>query len=96
MHNKSELNTANVRCIVIQVFALPDMQLVFDHCPVTEGLQTLSGDPDAEALVDKDPIEEDGQGDGDPESVTARPVVVEMRMESFSQAAEQTQDDKQR
>ena len=80
----------------MQVFALPNMELVFDHCPVTEGLETLSGDPDSEALVKKDPVEEDGQGDGDPEVSCARPVVVEMRMESFSQAAEKMQDDQAR
>lgn len=59
------------------------MELVFDHCPVTEGGQCLSGDPHAESEIPKDGAEEDGQGDGDPEFFSARPVVVEVKMESF-------------
>ena len=75
-------------CIMMQVFSLPDMELVFDHKPVTEGSVMLSGDPETEAAVPKDPMEEDGTGDGDADFVSTRPVVVEVRMESFASASE--------
>lgn len=75
------------------MFALPSMELVFDHSPVTEGTQSLSGDPEAESGIPKHPAEESGQGDGDAEFFSARPVVVELRMESFARSSEATDDE---
>ena len=60
------------------------MELVFDHSPITEGSTALSGDPFAEATVAKDPGEEDGQGDGDADLSSTRPIVIEVKMESFA------------
>ena len=83
--------TTNV--ILLQIFALPEMQLVFDHCPVTEGSRVLSGDPIVEANIAKDPLEEDGQGDGDADLFSTRPIVIEVRMESFVSSDDIIYDD---
>lgn len=69
------------------------MELIFDHSPVTEGLATLSGDPGAELVLPSGSAEQTAQGEMEAESFSARPVVVELRMECFAHASEKLEGD---
>ena len=73
----------------LQIHALPNMELVFDHSPIAEGLATLSGDPETEPPLEGDPGSDAAEQENDTETFSARPVVVEMRMECFAHAQEQ-------
>ena len=80
--------------LALQIYALPSMELVFDHSPVTEGLATLTGDPGTENPISDNATEEEKE-DTD-EAYSARPVVVETRMECFAQSSEKMQADEDR
>lgn len=70
------------------------MELVFDHSPITEGLSTLSGEPEADVHASQDSPEQAGQAEE--AFFTARPVVVELKMECFAHSDEQLADDDDR
>ena len=76
---------------VLQLYALPNMELIFDHSPVTEGLATLSGDPGAETLLANGSAEQTEQVEEETEGFNARPVVVEIRIECFAHGSERVQ-----
>ena len=78
---------------LLQIYALPSMELIFDHSPVTEGLATLSGDPGAESLLANGSAEQTVEVEGESEGFNARPVVVELRMECFAHGSERLQGD---
>lgn len=81
---------------MVQIYALPNMELVFDHSPIAEGLSTLTGDPEAEPEPEDDSADASGQGIEDSEGFSARPVVVETRMECFAHSTEQLVNDENR
>jgi len=77
-------------CPFSQIFALPGMELVFDHAPVTEGLETLSGHPDPQGEVPGEPADE---GTGGADGFPARPLAMEVRMDCFARSSVVAEDD---
>ena len=69
---------------------MPGMELVFDHAPVTEGLDVLSGHPDPQEEV---PGELADEGAGGADGFSARPVAVEVRMDCFARSTVVADDD---